>query len=318
MYTNGMAKNIHITKAQARRFLIRYHGLDGSEKWEGNAGILACFERLGAIQYDPLDVAGRNPDLVLQSRVKGYRRNQIHELLYEKRQLVDHWDKQMSIHLASEWPHRTRIRAAYAEILRQWLKRYRNSEDALIHVDAVREALDQTGPTLPGKLDFGSLPNTSGWGSCKVAGTVLEYLAAVGEAGIHSRRNTQKVYELIHKLLPEKLLKKPEPFADEHEFLLWYTLRRVEAVGLAANRNGGTWLVSLLDSTRTRAPLLEELVKRKRLRKVTVEGSREQFYMPTAGEHFLDVEKIQEPEVRFLAPLPITHSAVRWAAFLLS
>ncbi len=298
-----MTEIIHIDKSRARRYLVRYHGLDGSEGWEGKAGVMACFERLGAIQYDPLDVVGRNPDLVLQSRIAGHRRNGINELLYGDRLLVDHWDKQMSIHTASEWPHRKRLREAYSEMLRYWLARHRTSETALDHLEVVHDALTKMGPVLPSKLDFGAVPNYSGWGSRKVAGVAVEYLAAQGKAGVHSRRNTQKIYDRIDRLLPREILESGDPFADEHEFLLWYTLRRVEAVGLAANRNGGTWLVNLLDSTRRRAPLLEELVERGKLLGVTLEGKRERLYMPTSYRHFLETPPIAEPEARFLAPL---------------
>ncbi len=303
VYTIRMSSIIHITKPEARRFLVRYHGLDGAASWEGADGIMQCFERLGAIQYDPLDVVGRNPDLVLQARIAGYRRGQIDELLYRERLLVDQWDKQMSIHQTAEWAHRTRLRTAYAEAVHHWLRHYRNSEAALEILDAVLAALAEKGPVLPARLDFGAVPNHSGWGSRKVAGVALEYLAARGEVGIHSRRNTQKIYALIGDLLPPEVLNAAEPFADEHEFLLWYALRRVEAVGLAANRSGGTWLVNLLDSTPRRTPLLEELVEQGRLLRIAVDGSRERLYMPARYRRLLETSEERERRVRFLAPL---------------
>ena len=39
----------------------------------GKRGILRAIRHLGCVQFDPLDVVGPNPDLVLQARVADYR-----------------------------------------------------------------------------------------------------------------------------------------------------------------------------------------------------------------------------------------------------
>jgi len=44
---------------------------------------MRVFERLGSIQFDPLEVAGRNHDLVLLARIAGYEREWTDALLYE-------------------------------------------------------------------------------------------------------------------------------------------------------------------------------------------------------------------------------------------
>jgi hypothetical protein len=54
------------------------------------------FERLGTVQYDPLNPVGHNPDLVLQARVPGYRVDDWQALAYEQRLVYDAWDKQAS------------------------------------------------------------------------------------------------------------------------------------------------------------------------------------------------------------------------------
>lgn len=50
------------------------HGLLGEYRFAGKEGILSFVRQAGCIQYDPVDVCGRNADLVLQSRIKGYRK----------------------------------------------------------------------------------------------------------------------------------------------------------------------------------------------------------------------------------------------------
>jgi hypothetical protein len=39
------------------------------------ASVLRVVDRLGSLQFDPLEVTGRNHDLVLAARIAGYRRS---------------------------------------------------------------------------------------------------------------------------------------------------------------------------------------------------------------------------------------------------
>ncbi|MDF2821374.1 MAG: hypothetical protein K0R15_1815 [Clostridiales bacterium] len=93
-----------ISKEEAKNFLISYHNLDGSQGLQGEDGVMQYIKRVGCIQYDPLNVVGRNPDLVLQSRISNYSPTVLDKLLYERRSLIDGWDKMMSIYLQNDWP----------------------------------------------------------------------------------------------------------------------------------------------------------------------------------------------------------------------
>ena len=57
-------------KTKVKRMLLQYHNLDGTEKLTGIEGVRKIMMRLGSVQYDPLNVVGRNADLVLQARAK--------------------------------------------------------------------------------------------------------------------------------------------------------------------------------------------------------------------------------------------------------
>ncbi len=58
-----------ITRRQARRYILAHQGLWPPYALQGKAGILSYVRRVGCIQFDPLDIVGRNPELVLQARV---------------------------------------------------------------------------------------------------------------------------------------------------------------------------------------------------------------------------------------------------------
>ena len=66
---------VKISNQQARQFLLKKQLLLPPQNLSGLSGIETVFNTLRVIQYDPLNPAGRNPDLVLQSRVKNIHPN---------------------------------------------------------------------------------------------------------------------------------------------------------------------------------------------------------------------------------------------------
>ena len=64
-----------VDRAAARRFLVRRHLLAPPRSLPADpASVKVVIERLGSLQFDPLDVTGRNHDLVLAARIDGYAR----------------------------------------------------------------------------------------------------------------------------------------------------------------------------------------------------------------------------------------------------
>lgn len=59
---------IGLSKSQARRFLLLKHGLLGPYRFRGKNGALEYVRQTGCIQFDPVDVCGKNAELVLQAR----------------------------------------------------------------------------------------------------------------------------------------------------------------------------------------------------------------------------------------------------------
>lgn len=75
---------IVLTKQQAQTFLLAKQGLLGSYRFAGKDGAFAYVRQAGCIQYDPVDVCGKNAELTLQSRVKGFRKSMLADLLYKE------------------------------------------------------------------------------------------------------------------------------------------------------------------------------------------------------------------------------------------
>ena len=72
--------------------------------FHGKEGIVEYIRRVGCIQFDPLNIVGHNHELVLQSQIRDFRSNMLQELLYQDRNLLDGWDKNMSIYPVEDWP----------------------------------------------------------------------------------------------------------------------------------------------------------------------------------------------------------------------
>ena len=103
---NGSAPApLELSRDVARRYLALHHLLAPPRSLPAEpASVMAVFDRLGSIQFDPIDVAGRNHDLVLLARIAGYRREWTDALLYEERRLFEAYNKRLSIVPTAELP----------------------------------------------------------------------------------------------------------------------------------------------------------------------------------------------------------------------
>ena len=296
-----MTPTLTLNKDQARRFLIRYQHLSDAEGLRGTNGVETYMSQMGCIQYDPLNMLARNADLVLQARVRDYRPEMLFSLLYEKRSLIDGWDKMMSIYPATDWPYFRRVRVRRGAETIATLGHRRQTE-ALSHTDSCLAALSEAGAQMPKGIKLGAAEPGS-WGHRNLSSVALDYLFHVGKVGVSTKKNVNKVYDLIERLLPAEILAHPEPFATEHDFLKWYVYRRIGSIGLLWNKNGGGWLASFLGNKKERQQLLDELLSEGSIRCVAVEGVTEPFYIRTKDVDLLDCDDQTLAAVRFIAPL---------------
>lgn len=107
-----------LTKQQACTFLLLKHGLLGEHRFHGKEGVCDFVKQVGCIQFDPIDVCGKNSELVLQSRVKGFQKLMLYELLYKDRMLIDYFDKNLAIISACDWSCFSRTREYYKNHVR--------------------------------------------------------------------------------------------------------------------------------------------------------------------------------------------------------
>jgi len=293
---------IIMSKEELRKFLVLYQGLYVNNTFIAEEGIKNFIRRIGCIQYDPLNVVGRNADLVLQSRIENYDKSMLDDLLYNKRDLIDGWDKMMAIYSASDWANFKRVRyERKAEV--EIVLKHRNSIDAINYVDTIKDYIEKNGATIPSKIDLGSVDKGM-WGHGKLSSATMDYMWNIGILGVKEKKNTQKKYDLIERLLPKEIYTMEDPFKNDDDFYKWYFKRRIGSIGVYWERNGEGWLGNFLSNTKLRKRILNELVEEEELILIKVENLKENFYLRKEDMSILNESTlVNESNVRFLAPL---------------
>ncbi len=296
-----------ITKSQAAQFILRKQGLLGDYRFSGKNGAFQYVRQAGCIQYDPVDVCGKNAELTLQSRVKGFRKQTLYDLLYKDRLLVDYSDKELSVWPSEDWPYFSPYRERSMAQGRQFPGIPELETRA---IDYIRKNGPVSSDTLPieGKIFWHSSMHWSGhWHEdSPAARSVLEQLYTDGVLLIHHKTGSRKFYDLADRYLPSGLLEAPNPCADGAAWIAWRVRRRIGAVGLLWNRRSDAWLGIGMD-TGQRDAAFDRLEKEGTIAAVRTEGISFPLYL--LGEDLPLMEDIlagradTRPRLEFLAPL---------------
>lgn len=276
-----MDKAYELSREEAGRFLLRRHGLWGAYRFHQKEGVMGFIRMAGCIQYDPIDVCGKNPELVLQSRVEGFQKPMLYELLYKERRLVDYFDKNLSIFAVEDWKYFERIRLRH----REWER----SHQEIRRVEAqVKEYICKHGPVCSGDLGLDEKVNWY-WSHTKLSRAALEHLYFTGELAIHHKKGTNKYYDLIENCFPMDLLNQEDPYPDEYQHKKWRVLRRIRSIGLLWSRSSDAWLNINGLKGEERKRIFSELEQENKILQVHVDGIREPLYFPAE-----DLELMEE------------------------
>lgn len=296
-----MSEHLYWTKEEARNFLFFRQGLMGEKRYIGKEGVMEFIKSVGCIQFDPIDVCGKNPELVLQSRVEGFKKEMLYELLYEERRLIDHFDKSLAIYPAEFWPCFQRVRDEFRE---RALKREETNDIAAEVLEIIRRK------GFVSSSDIGFKNTIVGdWGNnSKLARAVLEVLYYQGDTMIHHKNGTRKFYALTDGLHEDTVLQQNDPFKDDHDFKKWRVLRRIEAVGLLWDKPSDAFLMIRDLKTKERIKIFHELKSEGKIIPITVEGIKEILYVSARDKEVL-AESLKTgnlnlmERIEFLAPL---------------
>ena len=260
-------------------------------------------DRLGSLQFDPIDVAGRNHDLTLLARIAGYRREWTDALLYETRDLYETYNKQLSLVPTAELPW-----------YRVTWDRNRAAHDGAAfdeHAPLVEELLERiraNGPLSSTDVEPRAAIDWY-WRPTNQVRAILEALGEAGILGISRREGNRRVYDLVERLFPAELLAQHPTFDEQQRHRL---LSRYRGNGLLG-ATGEYTLFAGIGSAPQRYAYRAQLEEAGALVPVEVEGFRGARYVVTEELAILDAAEAEvaagenpgrvTPGVAFLAPL---------------
>lgn len=285
-----------LSREQARRFMLAKQGLWGPRRFRGERGVAEYVRSAGSVQFDPIDVCGRSAEIALNSRVEGFQKPMLAGALYQRRELIDYFDKNLCIMPVEDWPCFERVRAAH----RAWERSHAEIEGVR---GRVRELIEERGPLCSADLDMPQKVSWY-WSDTRLSRAALEHMYFTGELAVHHKRGSVKYYDLAERLIPREILLRPDPYPDEQEHLKWRALRRIGAVGLMWERASDAWLCMEGFKGPERARVFAGLCAEGRLIPLEVEGIRAPLYLRAEDEPLL-AECAQEADARveLLAPL---------------
>jgi uncharacterized protein len=290
---------VKVAADAARRFLVTRHLLSPARSLEGGSdAVLEVVSRLGSLQFDPINVAGRSHDLVLHARVADYDPGWC-DLLYERREVFEAYNKGLSLVPTSEFPwfratlsrNSPRVLAENPEVGEHVLERIR-AEGPLSALEFERKRGSE--------IDWFGAPTN-------VVRAVLEAYSVTGVLGLARRDGNRRYYDLLERLLPRDVLERNVPLREQ----LRHKLRsRYRAHGLLGVGGGGDIFGGLgpakPDPNRPdhpgRTALREELVEDGELVPVEVEGVRGKRFVVRDELDLLAAPPTPPPSVAFLPP----------------
>jgi uncharacterized protein len=266
--------------SHARRFLLAHQRLLAPRSAAGRAGIVEPLRHLGCIQYDPIDIVGRNPDLVLQARVADYRPETLDQLLHVDHEALVIWDKMAAIALRGDWPHFARHRALM-------VKQHGGAEKPEMQIAPyVLDEIRERGPLSSRDIEHDATVDWW-WGRKKrLVGASLEVLSAMGIVLTHHRVRSERYFDLAERILPAEILGAPDPHPRDEDYQDWHVLRRIGSLGLAPATGAPEywWGIMGVKGTAARAAVLSRLAERGAVVPVGVEGVPKRLFFVRAAD----------------------------------
>ncbi|MEK6264919.1 MAG: winged helix DNA-binding domain-containing protein [Clostridium sp.] len=273
-------ESVNLTKQQARQFILLKQGLLGKYKFIKEKGVCEYIKQAGCIQFDPIDVCGKNAELVLQSRVEGFSKDMLYKLLYKDRKLIDYFDKNMSIFSIDEWKYFARIRASYLE--------YSRSMDEVNDVsENIKSIIKDKGFASSKDINLNEKVDWA-WNPTSLSRAALETMYFRGELIIHHKKGTIKQYALAKDHIDNKILNDSDPHISEEEYLEWGVLRRISAVGMLWNKPSDALLGIDGLKAANRKYVFEKLFKEDKIIEIVIENIPDSFYCLSEDRLLID------------------------------
>ncbi|MGI0133060.1 MAG: DNA glycosylase AlkZ-like family protein [Thermoplasmata archaeon] len=282
-------------------------GLWPGRRWSGPHGVRQALAACRRVQVDPLDVVGRNHDLILASRVGGYRPVDLAKVLYEDRTAFEHGGN-LNLYL------RERLTLQWSWVRNEGLP-IRWEKWGRLNAATVRRVLatiDRNGPSEA--RDWIEGEPVQDYRSRRLEAMALHFQWRKFDIMIHHREGNRKFYDRTERLfgpLPAPLPRDQTRDQLALETLGWLGLSGHHGIQFVRTQEDGRGRARI-----SKRQIRDRLTAEGRLVEVTVEGDREPSVIRVGDLPYLEtVEQgdvpsawrplTPEPEAVFLGPLDI-------------
>jgi uncharacterized protein len=300
------AESISVDAQAARRFVLGRQGLWPGRRGVGKSGTRDAVVACEHLQLDPLVIVARSHELMLHSRVVGFRPELFDALAYEDRLFFD-WGGWLAVRPMAELP-----------FWRTLMRRHRDQpkpagmvEQHDAAITAMRDLLGERGTLCSRDFDAADRRAVVSYRGTKDSSLALYYLWLVGDAMTHHRDGFERVYAPTAAVAPAHLISEAGE-ADTDRFM---ARKAVAFAGIG--RPGPLTRTLARRVTRDEERAIEQaLVESGELVPVAVEGwPGRHFVVADDVEALLDVargtvpdawapvETTTEEEVALLSPL---------------
>jgi len=194
-----------VSLAALRRYVVSHQGFTSRSRRGTIDDVEATVRRLSAVQLDSITAVDRAHRLTLTSRIGAYPEGDVARLLREGR-LFEYWAHEACLLPIELWPHFRRTMEGDGH----WGVYDRALHEHADLLDTVLARIRDEGPL--GSRDFeGRGPNDGDMWNWKPAKMVLEALWDRGRLAIAERRNFQRSYDLVERVIPHRWLEEPVP-----------------------------------------------------------------------------------------------------------
>ena len=225
--------------------------------------------RVGLVQIDSVNVMVRSHEMPLFSRLGPYPRGVL-DAMVDDHELFEYWGHEAS-YLPVELHPLMRLKMQHSHWMTKWNERLEQEKPG--YLAAVLEEVRAKGPISAGELDDPGAKKGPWWG-WNHGKRALELLFYKGDVGARRRPSFEREYDLVERLLPERVLAMPTPEPDD---------ARAALLDKAARSLGVATEADLTDYYRLNTPLarpaLRRLVEEGRLVPVQVDGWHRPAYL---------------------------------------
>lgn len=266
-----------LSLVEARRLAVRAQGLARARPATAitRRHVRQVLDTVGAVQIDAVTAVARSHDLVMHARL-GAHGARLMDDAAQAGETFEYWGHEAS-HLPVALHPLLRWRMDDARRGEAWANVVEAARADPRFVAVVREAVAERGASTAGELAELLRPRQrpkAAWWDWDDTKSVLEYLFWTGEVTARRRSDFTRVYDLTERAIPAEVLAVRTPPRDKAygELLLG-----------AARAMGVATVADLADYYRLKvadcAPVLQKLVRTKKLVPAQVEGWREPAYL---------------------------------------